>query len=220
MTAQRQIQVPDGYKFGERRRYQNVKAFPYFYGFVPYPFRHSIVNQTTGIYDASSAQAEGPDGFALAAGGTIEIPIVMDRDTSYHLLHVRYGAFLVGATGGAIGSRHFLTGEATAFQGGRSYDVASYNQLIPRWTELDVSVYMVSSGARDLYGGFQRDAQNGSRHEIPVPAMTLQGDEDGMGELRTAFQLPKAATVSVKIRNRGVTALHVYGHLFGYKITV
>lgn len=207
----------DGMKFGERRRYHNQKAFPYLYGFVPYPFRHSIVNQSTGVYDATTAQAEGPDGFTIAPRGTIEIPIVMDRDTSYHLLHVRYGAFQEDAAGGAAGSRHFLVGAQDTYNG--PY-VAQANQLIPRWTELDVSVYMVSSGARDLYGAFQRDGLTGQRLEIPVPAMALQGDDDGMGEVRTAFQLPKAATVVVKVRNRGASTLNVYGHLFGYKITV
>jgi len=83
-----------------------------------------------------------------------------------------------------------------------------------------VSVYMVSSAHRDLYGGFQREPLLGATEEQPIPIVDLQGDQDGLGMLKMPFQLTKSATVLVRVRSRSLYPLRVYGHLFGYKITV
>jgi hypothetical protein len=97
---------------------------------------------------------------------------------------------------------------------------ASRNSRIPYWTELDVSMYMTSSASRDVYGGFQREPLLGATIEQPIPMLDLQGSQDGPGMLRTPFQLTKSATVLVRVRSRSAYPLRVYGHLFGYKITV
>lgn len=212
--------IPAAVKFGEQRRYDKHKAVPFFYGFVPYPFGTMLVNDATGVTEQTSANLEGPDGLAIPSGGIRDIPIVMQRDTNFHLCSIKYGAFLSGATGGSVGSRHRLVQPANLFSGGRTQFVAAKNQMIPRWAELSVSVYMTSSGARDLYGGFMRDPLSNFMTEIPVPAMALQSDKDGMGMIRTAFQLPKEATVRVRVVNNSLVTLNVYGFLFGYKITV
>ena len=185
-------------RFGDIRRHDKRKAIPFFYGFVPYPFGTMLVNDATGVIEQTAANLEGPDGLPIAAGGIREIPIVMQPDASaFHLCYIKYGAFLPAAAGGASGSRHRLVVPATLNAGGVTETVAQGNQMIPRWTELDVSVYVTSSGGRDLYGGFGRGPLNNFMEELPVPMMALQGDKDGMGMIRTAFQLPREATVRV-----------------------
>jgi hypothetical protein len=219
-------------KVNDPRRDQRVKAFPYVVNFLPYPYQNSEVNPTTGFYSNTGAQAEGPDGLLIAANqGVLDIPIVMNRDTAFHMLYVKYGAFEpVQEAPLESGSREFLAEPQDSLQGGNSLFDASMNQRIPFYTMLDVSLYFVSSGARDLYGGFQHEQfscgdpnaaaviASNTRAEIPIPAKCLQGQDDGMGMVRTPFQLPAAATVLVRIVNHHTLPLRVYGCLFGYKI--
>lgn len=213
--------LPEAVQFGEKRRYDTRKAIPHFYGFINYPFGTMLVNDSTGVTEQTAGNLEGPDGLALASGQAREIPIVMEMDANaFHLCYIKFGAFLSGAAGGASGSRHRLVSPANVLSGGRTLNMAQKNQVIPRWSELDVSVYVTSSGGRDLYGGFMRDPLTNLMDEIPVPAMTLQGDADGMGMIRTAFQLPRGASVRVRVVNRAAVTLNVYGFLFGYKIMV
>lgn len=208
-------------RFGEIRRYDRMRAYPFFYNFISDPYQQGQVDSATGIYQVSVADAQGPDGLLIAASsGVLEIPIVMDRDTIFHLLSIRYGAWNPSLSPPNTGSRAALLQPADALQGGNSYFQAQMNQFDYYVSYLDVSVYMVSSGARDLMGGMQRDAITGAREEIPVPAQATQGTQDGAGSLRTAFQLPKEASVRIRIVNRYPAALRVYGHLFGYKVTV
>ena len=210
-------------RFGEVRRFDRMKAYPFFYSFIAYPYQAGQVNSDTGIYAVSAADAEGPDGLVVAANGGIrEIPIVMDRDTNFHLLSIRYGAWKPkgGEDTDADGSRARLLPPQTALQGGRSLFQAEMNQMDYYSTYLQVSVYMVSSGARDLMGGMQRNPLTGAREELPIPVQAIQGVQDGMGAVRTAFQLPKQASVRIRVVNNYTDTLYVYGHLFGYKITI
>lgn len=206
--------------FGNAPRYDDIKAYPYLYSFVSFPYQYGNINETTGNYDISAAEAEGPDGILVAANGGIrEIPIVMDDDANYHMLSIRYGAHRPEFEA-PDGSRARLLPPANALQAGRSLFQAQMNQLDYYVTYLDVSVYMVSSGGRDLYGGMQRNPLNGAQEELPIPTQALQGVQDGISGLRTAFQLTKGATVRVRVVNRFAYDLRVYGYLFGYKITV
>lgn len=231
--AKRQI-AKRAVKVNDPRRDQRIKAFPYFANFLPYPYQNSDVNQATGFYANTVAQAEGPDGLLIAANqGRLDIPIVMNRDTAFHMLYVKYGAFNPNIEGGdpVMASREMLVSPSSSLQGGNSLFDATMNQRIPYYSMLDVSLYVVSSGARDLYGGFAHEqascgdsgASGGpygvnTRAEIPIPVKSLQGQEDGMAMVRTPYQLPAAATVLVRIVNHHRFELRVYGCLFGYKI--
>jgi len=305
-----QMAIDYAVQFGDPKRdYHGIdggtlKAYPFFYNFIRAPYQIGTpddafgANQDVGIYRVTSGSAEGPDGLTLVAGGILDIPIVMDNDTNFHLLYAKYGAFritdftvvttdagdtfaqpltdlivagdriiidtLTSTTGPVIGVPYFVISvTATTFQisatdggaaivlttngtahfyktggiyGSREYLLYPYtnpypttaqgllpdvarNTRIPYWSELDVSMYMPSSGARDVYGGFQRAPIGGATEEQPLPILDLQGDQDGLGMLKTAFQLTKSATVWIRIRSRSRFPLRVYGHLFGYKIT-
>lgn len=94
------------------------------------------------------------------------------------------------------------------------------NRIVPFYTELDVSLYFPSSGGRDLYGGFQRAPLLGAVEEQPLPTGDLQGSQDGYGSIRSPYQLPAGAQVDIRVKSRSSYPLYVYGHLFGYKITI
>ncbi len=292
-------------QFGNKKRDgAELQAFPFFYNFIRYPYQIGNTdsfgaNQNEGIYRVTADAAEGPDGLALAPGGLLDIPIVMDNDYNFHLLYTKFGAYLrneytssvfnnsevltirlpsdghalpdgtpiqfssVGTTGYTVGITYYVVssgniagtflvaltlagtpiypafedtvtftilGGASGIQTG-SREYLSYsegnpllnadrNSRIPYWTELDVSLYMTSSASRDLYGGFQREPIGGATLESPIPILDLQGSQDGVGMLKTPFQLTKSATVGFRVRSRSIYPLRVYGHLFGYKITV
>lgn len=370
-------------QFGDPKRDYSMKSFPFFYNFVKSPFQIGTpddsfgANQDIGLYRVSSDAAEGPDGLTIAPSGVLDIPIVMDNDTNFHMLYTHYNAFrisvftlattdagdtfaqpasdpfvdgnrividtLTTTTGPIVGISYFvISAGASTFQisltsggvaigltlngsavlrrqagvaGSRDYllypivnaeapppgivysvvttdagdtfaqplPVLLSNQMvvllvtlntttgpllgipyyvrnvsgttfqvsltptsavltltlngtatffvqgilpftsdadrIPYWTELDVSLYMPSSQNRDIYGGFQRLPIGGATEEAPIPILNLQGNQDGLGMLRTAFQLPRSATVWIRIRSRSRFPLQVYGHIFGYKIT-
>lgn len=298
------IQAPN-VEFGDPRRDNALKAFPFFYNFINYPYNQGDVNAQTGITSVTGAGAEGPDGLLIPAGGVLQVPIVMANDTNFHLLYIKYGAFLSRSlfgtaiaaantisqdsnnilanderitflnisnlggintaisyfvvtanastfqvsltSGGAviditipapgvsalveftlttpetwIGSREYLVAPQTNLNGttGGTQFTAQVSQRIPFFGELDVSIYMSSSAARDLYGGLQRAAQDSSIIEVPLPILDVQGSNDGCGMVRTPFQLTKGSTVFLKFKSRSAFSLRVYGHLFGYKITL
>lgn len=207
-------------QFGDSARYNDIKAYGFFYSFIADPYQYGNVNQTTGVYETTAAEADGPDGLLVAANGGIrEIPITMDEDTNFHLLSIRYGAHAPTIVA-PDGSRARLLPPANSLQAGRSLFQAQMNQMDFYSTYLSVSVYMTSSGARDLYGGMQRNPLTGAQDEQPIPVQAVQGVQDGCGSLRTAFQLPKQASVRIRVVNKFTADLRVYGHLFGYKITV
>ncbi len=291
--------IPGAVSFdGPSRDTGGMKAYPFFYGFTRFPYQEGVADPTTGIYSITGASAEGPDGLTLLPGGQLTVPIILDDDTNFHLLSVKYGAFRIntfqtaalaagdtlgqslgdlitqydqilitdiGASVGlTVGQLLFAVGiTGTTFQvsltnGGAAIDIttggtvswkrvqpaigsreyllypyypgaasftgsllnAGQNARIPYWTELDVSAYMTSSGGRDLYGGFQRDPKLGATVECPIPLLDLQTSHDGMGTVRTPFQLTKSATVKLRVTSRSAYPLQVYGHVFGYKITV
>ncbi len=290
-------------QFGQQKRDQPLKAYPFFYNFIRYPYQIGTpddsfgANQVTGIYRVSAADAEGPDGLTIAAGGILDIPIVMDNDSNFHLLYTKFGAFyprggqatieegvVYPVAGGSIPANgaiiYFLAGLTTGLIAMQPYYVVLADQYgfqisltsggvalspsgtdtgttitysivdgtfgsreylmnygitppyelvpfdvtrtarIPYWTDLDVSMYMTSSASRDLYGGFQREPIGGATLECPIPMIDLQGAQDGIGMLKTPFQLTKSATIMIRIKSRSQYPLRVYGHCFGYKITV
>ncbi len=134
------------------------------------------------------------------------------------------GSAVIRRQGGVFGSREYLLypyiNSNPAAPGQGLVPDVQRNTRIPYWTELDVSLYMTSSASRDVYGGFQREPIGGATLEAPIPILDLQGSQDGVGMLKTPFQLTKSATVLIRVRSRSAYPLRVYGHCFGYKITV
>lgn len=205
--------------FREKTRFQNQKSFPFFYSFLPYPFQQGVVAPNTGFTTLSAANAEGPDGYLVTAGATLSIAVQMHRDCNYHLLWARYSAWFPGFTAPGEGSRELLVAPQTALQAGRTQLMASDNQRIPYLDFLDVSVFLLSVGGRELYGGTQNDALNPNLHRvIPLPVHSLQKAENGIGQVRTSYLLPASGVVSLRITNNFTEDLRVTGHLFGYKV--
>lgn len=289
-----QIGFDRAVQFGNNPTGNAPQAYPFFYNLIKYPYQEGVAVDSTGIYSVTGASAEGPDGLALPTMGILNAPIVMEDNANFHLLYMKFGAFLqrggnaavtgntiaqildtviansirirvIGYTGtgqlalapiywvvassattfslsltdgGAvvaltnlttlnfvisditIGSREYTLTNSGGAAGASSLFNAHRNVRIPYWTELDISVYMASSGARDLMGGFQREPLLGATEEQPIPLLDFETTEDGLGMVKFPFQLTKSATVNLRFRSRSAFNLRVYGHLFGYKITL
>lgn len=55
---------------------------------------------------------------------------------------------------------------------------------------------------------------------MPIPILNICNTADGLGMIRVPFQLTRSAMVRLRFRNRSPYPLRIYGHLFGYKISV
>lgn len=215
--------------FAEKTRDSNTGAFPFLYSFIGYPYQSGAIS-SEGFSGNTVAEAEGPDGILLPLNVLTRIPITMDRDANFHMLWMRYTVHdsTINDEGAGVkvaGSRHFLVGAQTAHQGGRTQFQAANNQLTPWNTFVDVSVYISSIGARDLYGGMAKNAQSGAYEEIRVPITSMQTSEDGVATVRMPYQVPKDGVIMVKALNTtspaGIWAgasLRIHGHIFGYKV--
>lgn len=214
--------------FAEKTRDSNTGAFPFLYSFIGYPYQSGAISQQ-GFSGNTVAEAEGPDGILLPLNVLTRIPITMDRDANFHMLWMRYTVHNSSLNDEialqVAGSRHFLVGAQTANQGGRTQFQAANNQLIPWNSFVDVSVYISSIGARDLYGGMAKNAQSGAYEEIRVPITAMQTSEDGVSTVRMPYQVPKDGVIMVKAVNTTdpsaiwtTAALRIHGHIFGYKV--
>ncbi len=166
-----------------------------------------IVGTTYFVISAGASTFQ----ISLTAGGAA-IPLTTDGSAVFRRL------------GGQFGSREYtIFPYATTNPGVNGVALVpdvQRNARIPYWTELDVSLYMTSSASRDIYGGFQREPIGGATLEAPIPILNLQGSQDGIGMLKTPFQLTKSATILIRVKSRSAYPLRVYGHCFGYKITI
>ncbi len=120
-----------------------------------------------------------------------------------------------------MGSRDFLLGEQDFLSapGTSSPFTAQAQQLVPWNSYVEVSVWLISGGDRDYYGGQQFSPQAGGVAVLPDPVTALSGRQDGPGQLAIRALLAKNTTVRVQARNTHPTeTLRLNGTLFGYKV--
>jgi len=187
-------------KFGEVPRYHNIKAWPFWYPFIPYPYLDTD-SQNNGL---------GLMGFTIAAGAIQEIPVVLQPDVIYQLLDIKYNAYY--DTGGG----KYAWYETPA---GYTPQPKATAQVRPLYTYLETSLIISSIKDTYVYGGLQYEGLTGLQ-ERPLNIRTLQGFNSGKGVLRTPFQVPREATIKVKIRNNYTSSIVVNGVLFGYKVAI
>lgn len=194
-------------KFGQATRYHNVKAFPFWFPFIPYPYLETDRDENP----PTSGARLGLLGHTVAADGIIEIPISMSEDLPYHLLNVKYNAYVQD---GVVDTRYtWYVPTALTPQPKNLF------QIRPLYKYLKVSLIITSIDTEYTYGGDQYDPLTGltpRRQEVG----SLQGFNSGLGMLRTPWQIPKNGMVTVRVENRYTETLIVSGTLFGYKITV
>lgn len=193
-------------------------SWPYFAGFIPWPYRYD----TSGGDDAvSQAVADGPDGILLPAGAVpIDFYVPLPRNAAFQLERITYSAHLLGAEGGLAGSRDYLAGTQDLYSTpgessqltAQGFQARSYNEFI------DVSVWLGSAGDRDYYGAEQYASVNGEFNEVPIPVSALQSKTDGPGTLNLRALLAANTVIRIRARNRYTAALHLNGVVFGYQV--
>jgi len=149
-------------------------------------------------------------GFTIPAGGIQEIPVVLQPDVIYQLLDIKYNAYY--DTGGG----KYAWFEVPA---GYTPQPKATAQVRPLYTYLETSLIISSIKDTYVYGGLQYEGLTGLQ-ERPLNIRTLQGFDSGKGVLRTPFQVPREATIKVKIRNNFSSSVIVNGVLFGYKVAI
>lgn len=206
----------------DKVRGDGPETWPYFYSFIDYPFlkgapagnRNEFYSLPTGV------TADGPDGFTLPASGMVDVNIAIRSDADFHLLQIKYSVWNpTNAAAGVVntdGTREFLAQPQTSLQGGRTLFMASATQRIP-WTSMVDAQAFINSG-RDLYGGLQKAGLTQGVSEVFMPLQSMQGADDGMGQMRLAALLNRSGFIKIRLRNRSTTALRVHGHAFGYSI--
>ena len=194
-------------QFGQTPRYHNVKAFPFWFPFVPYPYLDTDKDENP----PTSGARLGLLGHTVPAGGLLEIPIKMAEDAPFHWLNVKYTPFLPDISVATRYTWYVATALARVPR--------NLFQIRPLYEYLKVSLIITSIDTEYTIGGDQYSPVTGlttRRQEVN----SLQGFKDGLGMLRTPWQVPKNGTVTVRIENRYTSALLVNGTLFGYKVVV
>lgn len=191
------------FKWGDIRRYSKIKAYPFWYNFIPSPYQQMDTP---------------PDFLCLPSPGQLEVPIVMDRDTFFKLFYIRY---LVSG----LPYTHTLCQPPF---GPRYVDSPELKKFHPHDTHLtfnehiDVEVIITSQRAEYLYGAPNDVDPVQANPDVKIAS--LQGRDDGIGRtIRVPFLVPKQATITVKFKAKHLwpTALngyHVTGYLYGLKI--
>jgi len=82
-----------------------------------------------------------------------------------------------------------------------------------------VELVAKSNKAVNLTGGLQKGALNA---QVPdaIKQSTLQGQRNGLGQLRIPFSVPNDGVLLMRITNRNPKDVFVDGHLFGYKVVL
>lgn len=85
----------------------------------------------------------------------------------------------------------------------------------------DIYVELVarSNKAVNLIGGLQKGQLNAQVPEATKQS-TLQGQRNGLGQLRVPFLVPDQGVILMRIQNRGTKDVFVDGHVFGYKVVL
>lgn len=189
-------------QFGESPRYNNIKAWPFWIPFIPYPYLDTDT-QNSGL---------GLFGLNIAAGAILDIPIITDQEVPFYLINIKYTAFKVDIQG-TIGAWY----EVPA---GFAYQPSAIRNYRPIYQYLRPTLIIESRKSTYIYGGNQHDPLTGLQ-ERRVNVRSLQGLNDGKGSLKIPFLVPKESTIKIRLENTHTTSsLLVNGVLFGYKVAV
>ena len=122
----------------------------------------------------------------------------------------------IGTTAVTAGAAFFVAG---ALLPGNLFNYRPLTQF------LRVTAIMTSLRTRYLYGGSQtfispNAVANGGNQERPQLISSLQGIDDGLGQLRTAAIFGYDSSFKIRVTNLYTEDILLNGTLFGYKITL
>lgn len=206
--------------FGEPTRNSSQNAWPYFAGFLPWPYRYDSTQQPDGFQ--AGADADGPDGVLLPTGQAVDFYVPLPRNAAFALEWINYAVHYVRLREDdpTLGARSHLLGQQDLYSvpGTSSEWTAQGQQARPYADYVDVSVWLGSAGDRDYYGGEQFTAQGGFAEVSPVPVTALKGKDDGPGQVTLRALLGGNTTLLIRAVNNYSRPLRMNGVAFGYQV--
>lgn len=205
-------------EFGMPSRGSLQASWPFFAGFVPYPYRYDT---SAGDHPVSAADAIGPDGILIPAGGApVDFYVPLPRNAPFMLERITYSAHRENAEGGSDGSRGYLAGQgdlysvpgASSQYTAQGFQYRSYNEFIR------VSVWLDSAGGRDYMGAEQYTSVSGEFMEVPITVSALQSKDDGPSTVTMRALLAGNTVLRFRARNIANFDLRLNGNAFGYQI--
>lgn len=189
------------------RAYGPNKAYSFIYPFIR-------KQDDSWIPDQSGYTNLAGMGILLPAGLGGEIALNMNYDYNFKLKWFKYSAYYYDSQSGK-----YLWWEPVA---GWQYEQGDYQTAIgtPLINSIKVSVILVGSQQRVLYGGANLDGQvNVNWNRLPVDCSVLQGYDYGIGQLYTPYLLAKGGTILFQFQNtHTIKNLLVTGMAYGTKV--
>lgn len=187
------------------------KTFPFLYGFIHK--RDDTWVPTTDLDDNLNGL-----GVTVAAGTTVEHPVILDPDYNFKMLYFKYAVYHHDEANGYYEWYEDVPNPLAVVW---EYDLfdqqTSYGDPLVR--NIDVSLYVGTSN-QYIYGGANNDIRPTSTAAlVPLPIETIQGYEYGFGMPKIPYLLPKNGQLIFKITNNHATkSMVVTGLVHGVKV--
>jgi hypothetical protein len=193
-----------------------------------FPFIYTLVNKDNDQWAPVSGSTIPslshitPNGIPIAPGQKVSYPVLLDPDHNYKLLSIKYQAYGVNPP-----PRHPPAGYSAwtnlndVYSAGLDPDAQKIGE--PFYGFLGITIYMMSSGARTLYGGI--DASSGlpkSGQIVPLPLRPMQsGPDHGFLSMRTPYLLSRAGTLIFEVTNNHPSiSLFPSALIYGIKVRI
>lgn len=166
---------------------------------------------------AEFSAAWGP---LVPANSVRRYAVILDNDYNYKLLWIKYLALYTDGNG-----LRYSYDPAGPYWGNSNliafinpYPSSAYPWADPLYRYIRVKLHIRSVGERCLYGD-SRDPI--TKDQLPLPVDCIQGNEYGIGQLRTPYLINREGTVEFEFTNTHTTkALTVHFAMYGMKVRV
>ena len=190
-----------------------------------FPFLYTLVNKEKDTWQPSSGIVHlpllnhlTPNGIPIAPGGKVQYPVILDPDYNFKLLSVKYGAYGINPN---ISGYSVWDRINDVYSAGLDPDMQKVGE--PLYGYLAVTLYMMSAGAKILYGGIEAGAGLPTSGTIvPLPMRPMQaGPDSGFLSARTPYLLPRSGTLIFEVTNNHPSiSLYPNALIYGIKVRI
>mgnify|MGYP001582430745 CR=1 FL=1 len=178
----------------------------------------SLIHREDSITDAPYTGTIGGYTISIAAGQLVHRMFSMDDDYNFLLWNCQFCAMYKRPGNGYIKDSF----ENTVYTNTKTLETSDLQTVkgTPYERYLRISMSIHSPTGKYLYGG-PDFSYNKAGSMSPMYVLTLQGDSNGYGQLKTSYLVPKNGVIHLEITNIHPTkTLEVAGYLYGEKVRV